>query len=103
MEQHYQVVNLHNIIRTQEAKIHELREELKIANEREDKRYGQFSENNRIQIDEKDRMIVYLKEELSKVKDVRSDDLNTERGRHDKELDRLEIELMQTKKKNIEL
>jgi len=35
MEQHYQVINLHNIIRSQEAKIQELREELRIINERE--------------------------------------------------------------------
>ena len=62
MEQHYQVVNLHNIIKAQEAKIHELRQELKIANEREENRYGQFSQNNQTQIEEKDKMIVFLKE-----------------------------------------
>lgn len=53
MDKHYDVVNLHNIIRGQEAKIHELREELRIANEREEKRYGQFSEKSRYQMDEK--------------------------------------------------
>lgn len=34
MQQHYEIINLHNIIKTQESKIHELREELRIANER---------------------------------------------------------------------
>jgi aminoglycoside N3'-acetyltransferase len=43
MSQHYGVIGQHNIIKNQETKIHELKEELRVAAVREEVRYLQMT------------------------------------------------------------